>query len=74
MWIGIQPSPYSIARRAPPGQPPPTNTGGCGFWTGLGQVMIGSKFTNFPWYSAFDWVQIAFMATTRSRISDSRVR
>jgi hypothetical protein len=43
--------------------------GGCGFWTGFGQVIIGSKFTNSPWYSAFDAVQITFMASTRSRAS-----
>ena len=43
--------------------------GGCGFWTGFGQVIIGSKFTNSPWYSAFDLVQISFMASIRSRAS-----
>jgi hypothetical protein len=39
----------------------------------LGQVMIGSKSTKRPWYSALDFVQISFMASTRSRISASRV-
>jgi hypothetical protein len=36
--------------------------GGCGFWAGFDQVIIGSKFTNSPWHSAFDVVQISFMA------------
>ncbi len=73
MLIGIQPSPYSIARFAAPGQPPPTRIGGCGFCTGFGQVKIGSKFTNSPWYSAFVLVQIAFIASMRSRMSLKRV-
>jgi hypothetical protein len=28
------------------GKAPPTIIGGCGFWTGFGQAIIGSKFTN----------------------------
>jgi hypothetical protein len=37
-----------MARRAPYGNEPPTITGGCGFCTGLGQVIMGGKSTNFP--------------------------
>ncbi len=48
-------------------------TGGCGFCTGFGQAIIGSKFTNSPWYSGLVWVQIAFIASTRSRASLWRV-
>ena len=43
--------------------------GGCGFWAGFGQVIIEVEVTNSPWYSAFDLVQISFMASTRSRAS-----
>ena len=55
-----------MARRAPWGNAPPTITGGCGFCTGFGQVIIGGKSTNRPWYSGFDFVQMAFIASTRS--------
>src|SRR5262249_25687738 len=41
----------------------PTWIGGCGFCTGLGLAIIGSKLTNSPWYSAFSFVQIAFIAS-----------
>ena len=47
---------------------PPTITGGCGCWSGLGHDQIGSKSTNSPWYSASSSVQIAFIASTRSRM------
>ena len=48
-------------------------TGGCGFCAGLGQAIIGPKSTNSPWYSGFVCVQIAFMASIRSRASLWRV-
>src|SRR5882762_10733398 len=48
-------------------------TGGCGFWTGLGQHHIGPKFTISPWYSDSSWVQIALHASTFSRSSVHRV-
>ena len=34
--------------------------------------MIGAKSTCLPWYSGLDWVQISFMASTRSRITAMR--
>ena len=34
---------------------------------------MDGKSTNFPWYSGFDLVQIAFIASTRSRITVKRV-
>jgi hypothetical protein len=37
-----------MARRAACGKAPPTMIGGCGFWTGFGQVIIGGKLTNSP--------------------------
>ena len=49
--------------RAPCGKAPPTWIGGCGFCTGLGLAIIGSKWTNSPWYSASDFVQISFIAS-----------
>src|SRR5207248_3968296 len=60
-----------MARRAPYGKAPPTWIGGCGFCTGLGRAMIGSKWTNSPWYSASDFVQISFIASMDSRIARS---
>ena len=47
-------------------------TGGCGVWTGLGHVIMGGNLTNLPPYSGLDLVQIAFMASTRSRITSKR--
>ena len=47
-------------------------TGGCGFWCGLGHVIMGANLTNLPSYSGLDFVQIAFMASTRSRITSKR--
>jgi hypothetical protein len=41
--------------------------GGCGFWTGFGQLQIFSKSTNWPWYSASSFVQISFIASIFSR-------
>jgi hypothetical protein len=38
----------------------------------LGHVIIGGNFTSSPAYSGFDFVQIAFMASTRSRITRKR--
>ena len=40
---------------------------------GFGHCQIGSKSTCLPWYSGSSCVQIAFMASTRSRISPCRV-
>jgi hypothetical protein len=37
--------------------------GGYGFCTGFGLAIIGSKWTNSPWYSASDFVQISFIAS-----------
>ncbi len=37
-----------IARRTARRKAPPTMTGGCGFCTGLGQVIIGGKSTIWP--------------------------
>src|SRR6185295_15739441 len=51
---------------------PPTITGGCGFWAGFGHVIIGGNLTNSPLYSGFDLVQIARIASTRSRITLKR--
>ena len=48
-------------------------TVGCGFWTGFGHVIIGSKLTNSPWYSGFDFVQISFIASMLSRTRLKRV-
>src|SRR5947208_15326848 len=62
-----------MARRAPYGNAPPTMTGGCGFCTGFGHVIIGGNLTNSPLYSGFDLVQIARIASTRSRITLKRV-
>ena len=56
----------------PCGYAPPTITGGCGFCTGFGHVIIGGNFTNSPVYSGFDFVQIAFIASTRSCITVKR--
>src|SRR4029079_8204585 len=63
------PSPNPLARRAPCGRPPPTSTGGCGFCTGFGHVIIGPNLTYSPEYSGFDLVQIARMASMRSRMT-----
>jgi hypothetical protein len=38
----------------------------------LGQVIIGGNWTNSPWYSGLDFVQMIFMASTRSRITSKR--
>jgi hypothetical protein len=48
-------------------------TGGCGFCTGFGQVIIGGKSTNAPWYSGVSLVQICFIASTCSPIFLNRV-
>ena len=48
-------------------------TGGCGFCTGLGHAIISGKLTSSPWYSALLLVQIACIASTRSRTSLARV-
>ena len=34
--VACQPSPSATTRRSAPGLSPPTQIGGCGFWTGLG--------------------------------------
>ena len=47
-------------------------TGGCGFCTGFGQVIIGGKSTNAPWYSGCSPVQISFIAATCSAIFRKR--
>ena len=47
--------------------------GGCGFCTGLGQVIIAGKSTISPWYSAVSLVQISFIASICSRIFLKRV-
>ena len=52
---------------------PPTRIGGCGCWIGFGHDQIGSKSTCLPWYSASSSVQIAFIASIRSRIRPKRV-
>ena len=52
---------------------PPTRIGGCGCCTGFGHDQIGSKSTCLPWYSASSSVQIAFIASIRSRIRPKRV-
>ena len=49
--------------------PPPTSTGGWGFWIGFGHVIIGPKSTNLPWYSGLERVQMARMASMRSRMT-----
>jgi hypothetical protein len=56
-----------IADRAPRQKAPPTMIGGCGFWTGLGQVTIGGKSSTSPRYSAFSLVQITFIETPDDR-------
>jgi hypothetical protein len=52
---------------------PPTWIGGCGLLTGLGLAIIGSKWTNSPWYSASGFVQISFIASMDSRIRLKRL-
>ena len=71
--FGIHSSPYATTRSSTFSPSPPTSTGGCGFCTGFGQHQIGSKSTMRPWYSASSWVQIAFMASTLSRMRRKRV-
>jgi len=39
----------------------------------LGLAIIGSKLTNSPWYSASDFAQTSFIASTDSRIRLKRV-
>jgi hypothetical protein len=51
---------------------PPSRIGGWGSWTGFGHDQIGSKSTYLPWYSGSSWVQIAFIASTRSRNTPKR--
>src|SRR6516165_10342239 len=58
-----------MARRAPCGKAPPTWIGGCGFCTGFGLAIIGSKWTNSPWYLASDFVQISFIALMYTEVS-----
>ena len=48
-------------------------TGGCGFCTGFGHVIIGGKSTISPWYSGLFSVQIFFIASICSRIRLKRV-
>ena len=48
---GNQPSQKSTTRWSVWPLSPPSSTGGCGFWTGLGQAQIGSKLTCSPWNS-----------------------
>src|SRR4029077_7642846 len=45
------------------------STGGCGFCAGLGQAIIGPNLTYSPEYSGLLLVQIARMASMRSRIT-----
>src|SRR5215212_312049 len=42
---GSQPSQYSTKPRSANGPSPPMIIGGCGFWTGFGQLHSGSKLT-----------------------------
>jgi hypothetical protein len=49
-------------------------TGGCGRWAGFGQDQIRSNRTNSPSYDASSVVQIALMASTRSRSTAIRLR
>src|SRR4030095_13969558 len=44
-----------------------------GFWTGFGHDQIGSKSTYLPWKEGSSLVQIAFIASIRSRIRPKRV-
>ncbi len=71
--IGIQPSPNSTTRSNVVTPSPPMMIGGWGFWIGLGSAQILSKFTNSPWNSASRFVQISFIASTRSRRSRQRL-
>src|SRR5262249_51116602 len=54
------------------GPSPPMMTGGWGFCTGLGWDQILSKRTNSPWNSASSFVQMSFIASTRSRSTRQR--
>ena len=72
--FGIHSSPYARTRSSTLSPVPPTSTGGCGFCAGFGQHQIGSKSTNSPWYSASSCVQIAFIASMRSRMRLKRRR
>ena len=65
--FGIHSSPNATTRSRAPSPIPPTSTGGCGLRTGFGHDQIGSKSTCSPWYSASSLVQIALIASTRSR-------
>ena len=47
--------------------------GGCGCCTGLGSAQIVSNRTSSPWNSGSGFVQISFIARTRSRRSFQRV-
>ena len=71
--IGIQPSPYSATRSSVVGPSPPMRIGGCGCWSGFGSDQSLSKLTNSPWNSASVCVQIAFIASMRSRNRRQRV-
>src|SRR5262249_16316198 len=46
--VGIQPSPYRIARRAPYGNAPPTWIGGCGLWGGGWPGALGAGELKAP--------------------------
>src|SRR2546421_1976822 len=70
--LGIHSSPKATTRSSTLLPLPPTSTGGWGFWTGFGHDQIGSKLTCCPWYSASSSVQMAFIASIRSRISEKR--
>ena len=70
--IGIQPSPNSTTRSNVVAPSPPMRIGGCGRCAGLGSAQILSKRTYSPWNSGSFFVQISFMASTRSRSSRQR--
>ena len=67
--VAVAPPPGRAPRRS--SRPPAPADAAC--CTGLGHAQIGSKSTCLPWYSASSSVQIAFIASTRSRMIPKRV-
>ena len=72
--MGIQTSAKATTRSRTFGPLPPSRMGGRGSCSGFGHCQIGSNETCLPWYSASSFAQIVSMASTRSRISEKRVR
>jgi hypothetical protein len=61
-----KPSPSRTARRSAAGAEPPTQSGGCGFWNGLGSIAASSSCQNSPSKVTLGCVHSAFITARPS--------